>query len=376
MSPIGIRVRHRSSCRTTTGGRCNCTPTYEASVGGGKQGQKIRESFPTLAAAKAWQTEARHAVQRGRLHAGATATVREAAAELVAGMESGMLRTPAGVIYKPSVVRGYESVLRLRVLPELGGARLNRLRRRDVQQLADRMLASGYDPSTIRNTLVPLRTIFRRAIDLGDVAVNPVAGVRLPAPEGKRDRIASPAEAAALIDALRPSDRALWGAAFYAGLRLGELRALKWSDVDLEAAVIRVERALDQKGETIPPKSRAGRRIVPVPAVLRRLLAAHRLLSVGEGYVFGSGLLQPFTPTAVHRRSRLRWSKVEPKPLEPIGLHEARHTFATMAIFRWRECEGADGLHGPCLLCRSPSTVMGTSCEGTKTRRRNYLTPT
>jgi integrase len=42
--------------------------------------------------------------------------------------------------------------------------------------------------------------------------------------------------------------------------------------------------------------------------------------------------LTPFTATAVHRRARQRWSKVEPKPLTPIGLHEARHTFASMAI--------------------------------------------
>ena len=42
--------------------------------------------------------------------------------------------------------------------------------------------------------------------------------------------------------------------------------------------------------------------------------------------------MTPFTATAVHRRARLRWSKVEPKPLTSIGLHEARHTFASMAI--------------------------------------------
>jgi integrase len=187
-------------------------------------------------------------------------------------------------------------VLRLHVLPDLGNVKLARLRHRDVQALADRLLAGGHDPSTVRNALMPLRTVYRRAVRLGDVAVNSVSGVSLPAASGRRDRIASPAEAAALIDALRPSDRALSGTAFYAGLRLGELRALKWSDVDLEQGVIRVERALDQKGQTIPPKSRAGTRTVPVPAVLRKLLAAHRLLSgVGEGYVFGSSLLQPFT---------------------------------------------------------------------------------
>jgi len=331
MTP-GIRTRHQAACRSHTGLRCNCKPSYEASVGAGQAGTKIRRTFRTLAAARQWQAEHRAAAGRGVAIATTTRTVREAAAELVRGMADGTVRTRSGAAYKPSVCRGYESVLRLHVLPDLGGAKLARVRHRDVQALADRMLAAGHDPSTVRNALMPLRTIYRRAVRLGDVATNPVSGVSLPAAPGRRDRVASPVEAAMLIAAVRPSDQALWGAAFYAGLRLGELRALKWSDVDLEHGVIRVERALDQKGATIAPKSRAGRRMVPVPAVLRKLIAAHRLLSVGEGYVFGSSLLTPFTATAVHRRARLRWSKVEPKRLTPIGLHEARHTFASMAI--------------------------------------------
>ena len=248
-------------------------------------------------------------------------------------MESGIVRTPAGTPYKPSVLRGYRSNLTLHVLPELGGVRLNRLRRRDVQLLADRLVASGMDASTVRNCFVPLPTVMWRAVDVGDIAVNPVSGVRLPAPEGTGDRIATPAQAAQLIAALRVDDQALWGTAFYAGLRLGELRALRWSDVDVGEGVIRVERAMDQKGAIIPPKSKAGRRSVPIPKALRTLLAAHRLQRVGEGYVFGSTLTSPFTPTAVHRRARLRWDKVDAlKPLADFGLHEARHTFASIAI--------------------------------------------
>ena len=55
----------------------------------------------------------------------------------------------------------------------------------------------------------------------------------------------------------------------------GELRALKWSDVDLKGRLIRVERTLDdgeraKPGETIVPKTKAGRRRVPIPKVLQR----------------------------------------------------------------------------------------------------------
>ena len=58
------------------------------------------------------------------------------------------------------------------------------------------------------------------------VSVNPTSGLELPADRGRRDRFATPTEAAALIAALDPGDRAAWALALYAGLRLGEIRAL------------------------------------------------------------------------------------------------------------------------------------------------------
>lgn len=293
----------------------------------------MRRSFPSEAAAKAWRAEVQVALNRGELHAESSQTVRAAAADLVAGMESGVIRNRSGDPYKPSVVRAYELSLRLHVLPDVGAVKVSKLRRRDVQALADRLIAAGQDPSTVRNSLKPLAVIYRRAIRDGDVAVNPCLNLDLPAVRGKRDRIVSRDEAGEMISALRADDRALWGAAFYAGLRLGELRALRWGDVDLEAGVIRVERAMDQKGATIEPKSRAGVRAVPVPKALRVLFAAHRLQRVGDGYVFGSTLTTPFTPSAVLRRARLRWAKVEQlKPFSDFGLHEARHTFASLMI--------------------------------------------
>ena len=73
---------------------------------------------------------------------------------------------------------------------------------------------------------MPLRAIYRQALALDEVAVNPTSGVQLPAVRGKRERIASPAEAAQLIAALPQRDRAIWATAMYAGLRSGELQAL------------------------------------------------------------------------------------------------------------------------------------------------------
>jgi len=69
-------------------------------------------------------------------------------------------------------------------VPELGRLRLSAIRRNDLQDLVDRMVAAGRSPSTVRNTILPLRAIYRRAIDRDQLAVNPILKLRLPAVRG------------------------------------------------------------------------------------------------------------------------------------------------------------------------------------------------
>jgi len=266
------------------------------------------------------------------MRAPSAGTLQDAAEAWILGAREGTIRTRSGDRYKPSALRGYEASLRNRILPELGAARLSDVRRTDVQDLVDRLLAEGFDASTIRNTVMPLRAIFRRSVARGDVAVNPTAGLELPAVRGKRDRIVSPAQAAELLAVLPDEDRALWASALYAGLRRGELMALSWRDVDLPAGVIRVERSWDAKNRVIvSPKSRAGYRKVPIAGVLRDFLIEHKLRSGRSGgFVFGrvsDGL--PFDASALAARAYAAWSEAG---LEPITLHEARHTFASLMI--------------------------------------------
>ncbi len=326
----GIEVRHARSCASRGGKRCNCEPGYRVAAYDAISKRKVSKTFRTLGEARRWRATAQTQAANGVRLAGTAQTLLNAAEALVDGIASGAVRTKAGERYKPSVVREYERSLRLHVLPTLGGAKLSKIQRRDVQRLVDDLLASGADPSTIRNAVKPLQVIYRRAIEDGDLAVSPCERLRLPAARGRRERIASPTEAAALIAALRTEDRALWGCAFYAGLRRGELRALLWSDVDLASGLIRVERSMSSHGETGEPKSRAGRRGVPIVAALRDLLIEHKLVTQRDtGLVFGSSEALPFTPTAVRKRALTAWRRAG---LDPIGLHECRHTFASLLI--------------------------------------------
>jgi integrase len=213
-------------------------------------------------------------VRRGKLRAFPAVTVREAAEAWLEGAEDGTIRGKGGKPYKRSVVGSYRTSLHRHVLPEVGARKLGDLTLVDVQDLADRLTAKGLNGSTVRNAIVPLRVVYRRALTRGEVAVNPTAGVQLPEHVGRRERIATPEEAAALLATLREEDRPLWAAALYGGLRRGELGALRWQDVDFKAGLIRIERSFDYINRVyVEPKSKAGRRAVPMLTVLHECLA-------------------------------------------------------------------------------------------------------
>ena len=223
------------------------------------------------------------------------------------------------------------------------------------------MLAEGLSPSSVQTTLLPLRAIFRRAIDRGEVAVDPCAGLRLPAVRGRRDRYASPAEAEALIAAVPERDRATWATAMFAGLRLGELRALRVDDVDLAAGVICVERGWDPVEGVIELKSQAGRRKVPIAAVLRDHLAEHlaRADRTGAELIFGNTPQDPFTANMLQRRADKAWAEAG---LERITPHECRHTFASLMI-------------AASVNAKALSTFMGHAKIGITQDRYGHLMP-
>lgn len=169
--------------------------------------------------------------------------------------------------------------------------RLSDLTRQEVQDFVDRLHTQGLSASTIQNTLNPLQAIYRRSIRRGEVNVNPTRELDLRAPRSQRkERIASAKEAVTLLNALPPDERALWATALYGGLRRGELRALKWSDVDLGKSEIRVAHAWDAVEGPIDPKSETSERTIPLLAVLRDHLDQHKLTTGrdGEDLVFGA----------------------------------------------------------------------------------------
>ena len=264
----------------------------------------------------------------GRLRAIAPPTLAEAATATLEGMRDGSIRARGGGAFRAPVIREYDSMLRRRVLPHpIARKRLAHVTTADLYLLVGELHRQGLSPSSIRNTFDPIRVVFREAAKLGHVPTNPTAGLQLPTGTVKpRTCSLTPSQAVALVAALPDAaDRALWATALFAGLRSGELRALRWQHVHLGTGRISVAESLSEKGELQAPKTRRGVRTVPVMPHLRDYLDA---LDRRSGYVFGSDD-RPYTATWMQRRARRAWIAAG---LRPITFHEARHACASLWI--------------------------------------------
>jgi integrase len=327
----GINIRHTRHCASRSSANCDCKPTYQAQVYSSRERKPIRRTFPTVAQARAWRRQAQIELRSGRLNAPTKTLIAEAAEEWLESARTGVVRTRSGEPYKPSAIRGYRHSLNRFVLPELGTLRVSALTRARIQQLVDQLIARGYSASTARNAVLPLRAIYRRAIQRGELVANPTLGLSMPADRARRDRVSPPGEIQPLLDAVPVGDRALWATAIYGGLRRGELQALRWSSIDLEAGILSVERSWDPFAGEIEPKSRSGRRRVPIPALLRSHLVEHRLRqgAGGVGFALSRTGLRPFEGSAVLKRAKLGFKRAA---LTPVSLHECRHTYASLMI--------------------------------------------
>jgi integrase len=356
----GINVRHGKACAARAGRPCDCTPTYQAEVYDAAAGRKIRRTFTSRAAAKGWRRDALVAVRSGKLaEAKPKTTMREAAEAWLEDARRGIVRTKGGDPFKPGTIRAYDQALRLRVYPTLAAAPFYRVRRVQLQDLVDQLVAAGVAPATINTTVGALGAIYSRAVHRDELEVSPTLGVKVPAARNGRERFATPAEAAALLAAVPERDRAVWATAMYAGLRRGETMALRWTDVDLKAGTIHVQRSWDPEHGPGDTKNR-NRRHVPIIGLLREHLAAERLKQPpGLELCFGLAEHRPFRPDRLQERADAAWKAAS---LERLTLHDCRHTFASLAI--------AAGVNAKAL-----STYMGHSGVSITLDRYGHLMP-
>ena len=230
---------------------------------------------------------------------------------------------------KYSTQRHYQYMLRVHLYPVFGNVQLRLISRDAVQAFIAAKLRSGLSWRTVKG----LRTVFGTVMASAEAAElipsNPVRKTRFPR-RGPVKQIAAiaPEKIRELLDALPEPSRSLAQLLVLTGLRIGELLALRWRDVDLERKVLRVTQTV-YDGHFDEPKSQRSRRSVPLGAKSIEVLSVFRLTQPNpDALVFSTRAGTPFD------RHNLLNRELKPtcKQLGLVGVnwHWLRHANATL----------------------------------------------
>jgi integrase len=186
---------------------------------------------------------------------------------------------------------------------------------------------------SVAKYLVILHGIYKRAMKVWAIPRNPVVDVERPRYRVSDDLDAfSPEEVWALVRAAgTEQDAALFLTAAFTGLRMGELLALQWRDVDFAGEAIRVRHSYNIHGGLGTPKSGKVRSVPLVPYVAQALagLGQRSEFVADDELVFPNELGRFMDASALRDRYKAARARAR---LRPLRFHDLRHTFGTLAV--------------------------------------------
>jgi integrase len=332
----------RGSIRKRATGRWEAV----ADVTRGPDGSRRRawKTFDTRREAAAWISQTSIQVQEG--------TFVERSGTMLSTFLESWIRG-LGATRRASTVASYETLLRVHVIPQIGGMKLQAIRTAHLRKLQADLLTSGrrdgkgLSPRSVAYVMTVLGMALGDAMTTdGLLARNPARGLPRPKNEKRRDARPpwSPAEAAKFLDATNEDRiRALWHVALTTGMRRGELLGLRWTDVDLDAGRLLVARSLVKAGNEVqisdPKTEKSTRTIALDPRTVQVLRDHHKRqaeerLAWGPAYrsedlVFAREKGDPFHPDGL---SGMFEAAVKRAGLPRIRFHDLRHVSAALAI--------------------------------------------
>jgi integrase len=242
----------------------------------------------------------------------------------------------------------YEVNVRVHLVPALGRLRLAQLNAQHIQAFYTGKLSAGYAPATVHNMHATLQNALAQALQLGLVARNVATMVTPPRVKRNEMAILSEEQARQLLRAVRGHRlESLIILALATGMREGELIALRWSDVDLDHATLRVRQTLHRalKGFVHDEaKTAHSRKTIALSTSVVSALRHHYRMQAEERLSLGpvweeSGLV--FSNEAGGRlsltlfRSRSWFGRLTRQAnVPPIRFHNLRHTAATLLLAR------------------------------------------
>jgi len=233
------------------------------------------------------------------------------------------------------------------VKPALGSIKLKDLNPAQVRWFYRNRLDSGLSPASVHKLHVVLHKALKAAVSDGLIPRNVAAGLKLPKLSREEIDPLNREEARRLLEAAKGERlEALYMLALNTGMRLGELLALNWDDVDLEGEVLRVRRTLTRAGKvytTGEPKTRNSRRVIRLTGAAVEALRGHlprQLEEMGRmgslyqpgGLVFATEVGTIVNPSNVRNRSLKPLLKKA--GLRPVRFHDLRHTCATLLLLK------------------------------------------
>jgi integrase len=245
---------------------------------------------------------------------------------------------------RPRSYESFEIIIRRHIKPELGKIRLEKLAPQQVQTVLDRKLKGGLAPQTVVHIRMVLRTALNQALKWSLVARNAAALTSPPRIAHHEIRPLQALEARRFLDAARGSRlEALYNVAVSLGLRRGELLWLRWQDLDLDRAKLRVMQAVQRIGgklQAAETKTERARRTLALPPSVVASLRRHRIRQLQErliaglgwedsGLVFTSRIGTAIEPRNLHR-DFVKLLKVAKVPR--IRFHDLRHSAASLLI--------------------------------------------
>ena len=251
---------------------------------------------------------------------------------------------------RPGTRRIYEGYLRLYIRPELGHIPLNRLTAKDMQQFfawlktegrADQSDGeTGLADSQLRNIHSLCRRALERAVSEDLIPQNPASGCKLPpAPKGEMNVLSRESMQKLLIQAKEEKYYELFLLEFATGLRLGELTALQWEDLNLTTGELRISKQAVVIGSELvitEPKTKAAVRTLLLPPKVLEVFREYRKRNVSR-WLFPSPKKEdsPLLPSVVRQRlHRL----LDHAGCERVRFHDLRHPYVkhTTKIFSLR----------------------------------------